>query len=124
MDSVTASRAAVGLGVSAPEYLTAQRRRKELVSKAHETFAEVDCWMTPNCPFVAMPVADLTDPAIHERSLLASRNTQPGNLFEFCGISLPMQQPDALPTGLQILMGCQKDRELLELSLSVAAVIG
>ena len=49
-----------------------------------------------------MTLASLDDPAVHERSLLASRNTQPGNLFAQCGVSLPIGA-GALPSGLQIL---------------------
>ena len=112
MDSVTAERAAVGLTVTATQYLAAQRRKEELVQLARKTFNAVDCWVSPTCPFLPMPVADLANPVIAKRALLASRNTQPGNLLDFCGISLPMHG-DGLPTGFQIMMPWGHDAKLL-----------
>lgn len=118
VDSVTAARAAVGLNVHAHERLSALRRQRVLVDKARKTFENVDVWLTPTCPFVPMPLADLSDPATHERSLLASRNTQPGNLLDMCGLSLPMHT-DGLPTGLQIMMPLNHDVELLAVGRAI-----
>ncbi|NND91162.1 MAG: amidase [Granulosicoccus sp.] len=112
VDSVTAARASVGLDTSANAYVSAQKRRLELVRQARATFSRVDAWLSPTCPFVPMPVSDLSSPAHHQRALLASRNAQPGNLLDMCGLSLPMQR-SALPTGLQLLMPLNQDATLL-----------
>jgi len=122
VDPVTAARAAVGLDVLAHVHLGALKRKRELVEKACKTFQEVDIWLTPTCPFLPIPLADLGDPAIQERSLLASRNTQPGNLLDMCGLSLPMHT-DGLPTGLQILKPLNKDGELLALGRTIERVL-
>ncbi len=122
VDSVTAARASVGLDVQAHMHLSALRRQRVLVEKARKTFQDVDVWLTPTCAFVPMPLADLSDPATHQRSLLASRNTQPGNLLDMCGLSLPMHT-EGLPTGLQIMMPLNKDAELLAVGRAIEWVL-
>jgi len=122
MDTVSANRSAHGLQVSAVEYIAAQKRRVHLTNKANASFSELDCWLSPTCPFEPIAIADIESGKLHDRALLASRNTQPGNLFGFCATSLPMQQ-EGLPTGLQIMMPGNSDKALLELSSAVQKVI-
>jgi aspartyl-tRNA(Asn)/glutamyl-tRNA(Gln) amidotransferase subunit A len=113
MDTVSEQRSAHGLQVSAIEYVAAQKRREYLSAKALNTFNELDCWLTPTCPFLPMSLADIESGKLHQRGLQASRNTQPGNLLNLCGVSLPMHS-NTLPTGLQILMKPNDDKALLE----------
>jgi len=122
MDSVGAARASVGLDVSASEYLSAQKRRKVLAYQATQTLMDIDCWLTPTCPFLPIPVADLEDPTIAERALLASRNTQPGNLFDFCGVSLPIPH-NGLPVGLQVMMPHNDDARLLSTANAIEGML-
>ncbi|MFK7856618.1 MAG: amidase [Granulosicoccus sp.] len=122
VDNVTEARAAAGLEVSAHAHLSARRRQKELIKKALHTFQAVDVWLTPTCPFVPMPLDSLSDPEVHARSLLASRNTQPGNLLNMCGLSLPMHT-NGLPTGLQVLMPLNQDDELLAIGRTIERVL-
>lgn len=122
VDTVTALRAAVGLNVSAHAYVSALRRRKELITKANNTFEQVDAWLSPTCPFVPMPLTDLESSKGHERALLASRNTQPGNLLDMCGLSLPMHT-EGLPTGLQITMPLNQDANLLAAGAVIEACL-
>lgn len=122
MDSVSAARAAVGLSVTATDYLRAQKRRKVLAYQAHQTLMDIDCWLSPTCPFLPIPLDDLKDPAIAERALLASRNTQPGNLFDFCGISLPIPG-NGLPIGLQVMMPHGDDVRLLSTASAIEGLL-
>ena len=122
VDRVTESRAAVGLKSTGHAFVSAQRRRKQLIGKALSTFNDVDVWLSPTCPFVAMPLQELSTPAGHERSLLASRNTQPGNLLDMCALSLPMQR-EGLPTGLQIARPLHHDAELLSISAVIESLL-
>ncbi len=122
IDTVTEQRAAHGLHVTAINHLIAQKRRQYLESKALKTFHELNCWVSPTCPFVPMTVESLNDKKMFNRSLQASRNTQPGNLLGMCGISLPMHQA-GLPTGLQLMMPGGQDKQLLELSYAVQAAL-
>jgi aspartyl-tRNA(Asn)/glutamyl-tRNA(Gln) amidotransferase subunit A len=122
VDTVTESRAAVGLDVPAHAYLNAKARQLELISNALATFADVDIWLSPTCPITSLPIADFSNPEIHAKGLLASQNTQVGNLLEMCALSLPMHR-SGLPTGLQISMPLNKDAELLSIASSIEALI-
>ncbi len=123
VDTVTAARAAVGFDISAHAYLRAQQRRRVLIEQAAKTFNDVDLWLSPTCPVLAMPVADFSDIAKHDRALLASQNTQPGNLLDMCSVSLPMHQA-GLPTGLQIMMPAHHDAGMLSIADAFEAIIG
>ena len=122
MDTVSGQRSAHGLQVSAVEYIAAQKRRRQLSKKAAITFRELDCWLTPTCPFEPIPLADIESGQMHERAMLASRNTQPGNMLGLCGISIPIHT-SGLPTGLQVMMAADEDKALLETSHTIDQVI-
>ena len=122
VDTVTESRASVGLEVPAHHYLTAQKRRQVLIAKARETFIDVDIWLSPTSPVLPLPVAAFSDPEVHEKALLASRNTQPGNLLDMCSVSLPMHK-NGLPTGLQVSMPLHQDADLLAICQAIEAII-
>ncbi|ASJ75413.1 amidase [Granulosicoccus antarcticus] len=126
VDPVTEARASVGLETPAHVYVKAQHRRRALIEMANATFNDVDLWLSPTCPIVPMPLADLANPAIHERALLASRNTQPGNLLDMCGLTLPMHDTSAvgsLPTGLQMTMPLNHDARLLATGRAVERLL-
>lgn len=129
MDSVTAARAAVGLDVSAPDYIAAVRRHRQLHKIALEKFSGLDAWLAPTCAMLPLKVNDLADSAAAERALLSSRNTQIGNLFGLCAASLPMQHlissaDSSLPSGLQLMMPGGQDSRLLSVSRAVQSTIG
>lgn len=122
VDTVTESRASVGLTTSAHAYLSALDRRAYLIKKAKKTFDDVDVWLSPTSPVLPMPVNEFHDERIHQRALLASQNTQPGNLLDFCGISIPMHV-SGLPTGLQLMMPAGQDASLLAVAASIESLL-
>lgn len=122
VDTITESRASVGLSVPAHQYLTAQKRRLELVAKAKLTFSEVDVWLSPTCPILPLPVAEFSDPDTHAKGLLASQNTQVGNLLDMCALSLPMHE-GGWPTGLHVSMPLNHDAELLAVSSAIESLM-
>lgn len=125
MDGVTAARAAVGLEVTAVEYALALRRQAALKELADEAVRQVDGIITPTTPFLAMPLAALDEEASAIRALAASRNTQPGNLWSMCGISVPIQQLGApLPVGLQVLCRRGMDSHAVSIGLALEAIVG
>lgn len=124
MDSVTATRAAIGLEVSAVDYALARRRQAALKSLAAEALRQLDGIVMPATPMVAMPLADLETKAGATRSMAASRNTQPGNLWSFCGVSLPVHQYGSdLPVGLQVLCRHGSDAHVLSIGLAIEAAL-
>lgn len=125
MDSVTAMRAAIGLDVSAVDYSLACRRHVAVATLADKALHKLDGIVTPATPMVSMPLTDLEKPEGAARSMAASRNTQPGNLWNLCGISLPVHQYGSdLPVGLQILCRHGMDAHALSVGLAVEAIVG
>ena len=67
---------------------------------------------------------------LHERSLLASANTQPVNIFGLCGISFPIhnllndKNNKTLPIGLQIICGKNEDEKAVEIALALENYLG
>ncbi len=122
MDTITALRAEHGLSVTAVEYKQALMRQQELIKLANATFEHVDCWISPTAPFVPMPYADLENDELHKRALNASWNVQPGNLAEFCAMSLPMHSSQ-LPTGFQIMLPHGKDAQLIAIAQSIETLL-
>ena len=145
MDAVTRERAEVGLTVDAIDYVAAKRRHAELASMAERIFDQADALITPTCPFQPMAIADLELEQNHQRSLLASRNTQPANLLRLCASSVPVHHlvtelpPEGanqnvthphphpnqpLPIGLQIMCKFNGDKKLLQLSQQCQRLLG
>jgi aspartyl-tRNA(Asn)/glutamyl-tRNA(Gln) amidotransferase subunit A len=52
----------------------------------------------------------------------ALRNTRPGNVFDQCGVSLPLPH-SALPVGLQILCPALADEKVLAIACAIETVI-
>ena len=68
---------------------------------------------------------------LHERSLLASANTQPVNIFGICAITYPIQNfctktqnEEILPIGLQIICNKNEDNKAIEIALALEKIFG
>ena len=132
MDPVTAKRAKMGLEVKSVDYLRFKHRLKELEKMASEFFKNFDALISPTTVMRAMKVEDCEiDAKLHDRSLLSSANTQPGNLFNLCGISYPIQKfcndyksDTCLPVGLQILCANGSDSKAIEIGIVLEREFG
>ena len=126
MDPVAAHRLEMGLHVLADDYARMASRRRELETLVRERSAGIDAWITPTVPMVPGPVADyrsVDDIAAWNRR--ATRNTRPANLFNRCGISLPIQHLGApLPVGLQLCTHADDDISLLGVAVAVESLLG
>ena len=65
--------------------------------------------------------------AVAEEAAMFNRintsNVRPGNLFDHCGISIPIIEPASnLPAGFQLMSGSLSEHELLNLSCRVERV--
>lgn len=124
MDSVTAARAAIGLEVSAVDYALARRRQVALKPLANQALRQLDGIVMPTTPMVAMPLSELETKEGAARSAAASRNTQPGNLWSLCGISLPVHQYGSnLPVGLQVLCRHGMDSHALSVGMALEVAL-
>ena len=124
MDAVAAGRITLGLTLTAEAFLDLRRRFTSLAQQAQAAIAGVDAILTPTCPRVPPPIEPYRSPdnaAAWSRDAL--RFTRPGNLFCYCGISLPIGH-GALPVGLQLLGRAGGDTELLAIASVVDAIVG
>ena len=132
MDPVTAKRAKVGLDVKSADYLKFKNRLKELEIMASDFFKDYDALISPTTVMRAMKVEDCEiNGKLHDRSLLSSANTQPGNLFNLCGISYPIQKycndyksDTCLPVGLQVLCANGNDSKAIEIEIALEKEFG
>jgi aspartyl-tRNA(Asn)/glutamyl-tRNA(Gln) amidotransferase subunit A len=126
MDPVVAARIAPGLTLAAEAFIALERRFATLANDARVAIDGVDALLTPTCPRVAPDVGAYQaadDAAAWSRDSL--RLTRPGNLFGFCGVSLPIAHlVGTLPVGLQLLARGGDDAQLLEIAAEVEAVVG
>jgi len=124
MDPVTGARAALGLDVTAHEYVHAKKRVAELQKLTAERCADTDAWITPTGLMLPPTVQEIEQSKeVEKRALLSSRNTQPGNMLGMCATSLPLTGTD-LPSGLQLMMAGGSDQRLLATSVAVQNCLG
>jgi aspartyl-tRNA(Asn)/glutamyl-tRNA(Gln) amidotransferase subunit A len=131
MDPVTGNRAKLGLNVSSFQYIEAINRHLELVHIASRYFSKYDALISPTTVMQALEVDKSTiGGELHERSLLASANTQPVNILGLCGISFPIhnllnnKNSKTLPIGLQIVCGKNEDEKAVEIALALENYLG
>lgn len=126
MDPVVAKRVASGLEIKAVEALQLEAQRTASRKIALGRFVGLDAWVTPTTMGTAARVSDFDDPrAGMELAFGVTRNTQPGNYLDLCGVSLPLPNAqDGLPVGLQLLGPPKGDRELLMTALACEEVLG
>lgn len=126
IDPLVAARITAGLGVSADTYIRALARRQALVRLARERMRGLDGWLTPATAVQAAPVAEFDDPKrAMELTMGITRNSQPGNMFAQCGLSIPIPgEPGALPVGLQLMLDTGEDARLLRVGRAVEAALG
>jgi aspartyl-tRNA(Asn)/glutamyl-tRNA(Gln) amidotransferase subunit A len=126
LDPVAAQRLQGGLHVMADAYAGMVTRRRSVEAAVQARSAGIDAWVTPTVPMLPGPVADYTtvdDIAAWNRR--ATRNTRPANLFNRCGISLPIQHLGAhLPVGLQLCAPAGDDARLLAYAVAVQTLLG
>jgi aspartyl-tRNA(Asn)/glutamyl-tRNA(Gln) amidotransferase subunit A len=125
-DDIAQSRVIAALSYPPQRLTDARKRQIELRDLVRTKMAGVDGWLAPTTPLVPGPLKEhyTLMPAL-EWNKRALRNTRIGNVFEQCGLSLPLPAPaGGLPVGLQISCNGLEDAKLLSLSAAVEAVLG
>ncbi|MFZ9298123.1 MAG: amidase [Hylemonella sp.] len=125
IDPVAASRLSAANDLKADEYVRMVSRRAALEQAMRERFGGFDAWITPTVPQIPPPIDDFKAVSdIAEWNRLATQNTRPGNLFNQCGISLPIHHLGAdLPVGLQLCAPALHDAHLLQTALAVETLL-
>jgi aspartyl-tRNA(Asn)/glutamyl-tRNA(Gln) amidotransferase subunit A len=120
-DPITRTRLAAALDQPATDYIDALRRLEALRATVAQRMVQCDAWVTPTTPLLPTPMADCStlDAALawNRRAL---RNTRPGNVFDQCGVSLPVRLPGSrMLAGLQILASPGEDARLLAIACAL-----
>ncbi|MBL8376458.1 MAG: amidase [Burkholderiales bacterium] len=120
-DLVASQRLQAALSVSADDYVRMATRQRALEHLIHQRAQGIDAWIMPTVPVLPEPLARYTTVEdVGSWNNLATRNTRPCNLFNQCGISLPIQHLGAsLPVGLQLCSSCGNDAALLQTAIAV-----
>jgi aspartyl-tRNA(Asn)/glutamyl-tRNA(Gln) amidotransferase subunit A len=110
---------------SGAAYVTALRRRAELVAAMRSAMTDIDVLALPTTAQVAPLLGPLSedDEVFTRQNLMALRNTTIGNFFDLCAISLPMPSP-GLPAGLMLMAAHGRDHDLFAVAAGVEAVLG
>lgn len=126
IDPLVAARITRGLDVPADRYIRLLARRKELIAMAEAKMQGFDGWLSPTAAITAVPVGDFEDvEKALSLTLAMTRNSQPGNMFAQCGLSIPIPGEDgALPVGLQIMSSNGDDGRLLAVGRFVENLLG
>jgi aspartyl-tRNA(Asn)/glutamyl-tRNA(Gln) amidotransferase subunit A len=124
-DPVVRSRVAPALAQKAIDYIGARLRLDELRKAVAKRMQACDAWITPTTPLLPGPLEDFSKLenalAWNRRAL---RNTRPGNVFDQCGVSIPLDRNgEALPVGLQISCGPTQDARLLAIARAVESAL-
>lgn len=122
-DPVTKARFSAVLDSAAGDLDAARMRQVALRDAVGARGAQCDAWITPTTPLVPGPLASY---ATLESALAwnrrALRNTRPGNVFDQCGVSLPLPRT-ALPVGLQVLCPAREDAKLLGIARAIETAL-
>ena len=121
LDPVAAQRLQAGLDVPGDDYVRMATRQKALAYLIRERSRGTDAWIMPTVPVLPQPISRYTTvDEVAAWNALASQNTRPCNLFDQCGISLPIHHLGAaLPVGLQLCASSGHDVALLQAAMAV-----
>ncbi|MEE9907814.1 amidase [Brucella intermedia] len=115
---------AVRVKVPMETYRGIMETRAALVREMDERLSEFDMFVTPATPIVAPTIASVSnDEAEYDRvEGLLLRDTQVGNQFDLCSITVPMPGM-TLPTGFMLTARGGTDKRLLAAALSVEKLL-
>ena len=124
-DPRVAARIALGEKVSAADYITMQRRRRDWIARTTHALAGFDAVLCPTVPISAPPIADLvaSDEAFFKANGLLLRNTFLFNFLDGCAFTLPCQEPGQAPVGLMLAAPGGHDAALAAIAQAVEAAL-
>ena len=125
LDPITRTRLTAVCDQGAAEYIGALRALASLREAVTRRTSGYDAWITPTAPLLPTPVAEsATLDAALAWNRRALRNTRPGNVFDQCGVSLPLRLPGSqLCAGLQLMASPGEDARLLAIACALEDVL-
>jgi aspartyl-tRNA(Asn)/glutamyl-tRNA(Gln) amidotransferase subunit A len=124
-DPRVAMRVALGVGVTAQQYLAILDGRRAWIRRVEAALAGFDALVCPTVPLVAPEIAPLraSDDAFFKANGLMLRNTFAINFLDGCAFSLPCHAPGELPVGLMLASVRDDDARLGTVALAVEAAL-
>ena len=126
MDPRVVARAGLGANISLPDYIAIIDARERLTAAFSGMIGRQELLVSPTLPHVAAKVAPLleSDDAFFAMNAKTLRNTQIGNFFDLCGVSIPCGTGDAgMPVGL-LLSGLHgTDDHVLSAAMAAEEII-
>jgi aspartyl-tRNA(Asn)/glutamyl-tRNA(Gln) amidotransferase subunit A len=124
IDPVVWQRASVAFDSTAVNYVKTLRRFHQIVKVVNERLRDFDGWISPTIPQtapVSSSVSNVAEAAMFNR--VNTANVRPGNLFDHCGISIPVRESSAnLPAGFQLMSGSLSELDLLSLACKIERI--
>jgi len=126
LDPVVRARVDGAAQVSSVEYLRRKAVLKARGQEAAAVFADVDVILTPTVAITPPLLEEIQDIAAYGRAnLLALRNTAIGNLFGWCGVTMPVGLDAArMPVGMQLLAAPMQEPGLLGIAAALERHLG
>ncbi|OOO32057.1 amidase [Agrobacterium sp. YIC 4121] len=126
MDPRVVARAGLGANISLPDYIAIIDARERMTAAFSGMIGRQELLVSPTLPHVAAKVAPLleSDDAFFAMNAKTLRNTQIGNFFDLCGVSIPCGTGDAgMPVGL-LLSGLHgTDDHVLSVAMAAEEII-
>jgi aspartyl-tRNA(Asn)/glutamyl-tRNA(Gln) amidotransferase subunit A len=126
MDPRVVARAGLGANISMPDYIALIEARERMTAAFSGMIGRQELLVSPTLPHVAAKVAPLleSDDAFFAMNAKTLRNTQIGNFFDLCGVSIPCGTGDAgMPVGL-LLSGLHgTDDHVLSVAMPAEEII-
>jgi len=118
------SRIERGGGMSAVEYIELCAARADLIARVAARTADFDALLMPTVAITAPPIAAFArDEDYFRLNALILRNPSVINFLDRCAVTLPIQQPGAMPVGLMVVGERGADRRLLAVAAGIEAAI-
>jgi aspartyl-tRNA(Asn)/glutamyl-tRNA(Gln) amidotransferase subunit A len=123
MDPLVRQRVEAGLSISPAEHATMVERHQAVEAAVATRLDTLDGWI---CPTVPCPAPALADCGVGEEqaplNLRLTQNTQPGNLFGQCGVSLPLPT-QGMPVALQLCANRGRDHNVIAVAAAIEPVV-
>ena len=126
MDPRVVVRTKLGANISMPDYIAIIEARERMTAAFSGMIGRHELLVSPTLPHVAAKVAPLIDDdeAFFAMNAKTLRNTQIGNFFDLCGVSIPCGTGEAgMPVGL-LLSGLHgTDDHLLGVAMAAEEIV-
>lgn len=126
MDPRVVVRARLGANISVPDYIAIIEARERMTAAFSGMIGRHELLVSPTLPHVAAKVAPLfeDDEAFFAINAKTLRNTQIGNFFDLCGVSIPCGTGEAgMPVGLLLSGLRDTDDHLLGVAMAAEEIV-